>query len=393
MGADLTGRWTNGPDDGDAQPTGRPGGPDPRQYGMRQYGMRPFGPRQYGMRPFEPRQYGMRPVDPRQYGMRPGPRQYGMRPLEARQYGMRPAEDEDPGAGFLDPGEWSADIAELFCADSAVIRLGTRLMIGTADVPVPSLNPVEASADYLAQPPTANVAVAQPLAVQTPNQPGIGLTLRQLRPRDHELAVRVVVPNSLVPALAERPETAGALKEDIARALAFRADQAFLHGQNLPEGDPTPLGISGTAGVNSADIAGDVLAKAREMVSTVRRNELARFGNAGWVLHPATLEALTKETEGQRKLESTRLLKHDGSDGGVLLGYRFVVSRAADHPSDTARMYFSADWSEAWIAADSSLVGVDIAADPSSKSATVISAVMYHDFIVRTPAAFICPKA
>jgi HK97 family phage major capsid protein len=384
---DWMGSWGEDPPDDEAPAPQSPYGPRPA--GMRPAGMRPAGMRPAGMRPAGMRPAGMRPAGMRPAGMRPA----GMRPAGMRPAGMRPAgmrEDD-----LLDPEEWSADIAELFCAESAVVRLGARLVVGTGSVPVTSLSPVEDGADYLEKAPPPNVAIMEPEAVPTPEQPEVELILRQLRPHEHELAVRVNLPDYLVSTLAQRPDAAWAIKQDMARALAFRADQAFLHGANAPPDNPTvPIGISGTAGVNSDAISGDLLQKVRKMVTTLRKNDGARFGAAGWVLHPTTLETLASETDGHRSLESTRLLKYDGSDGGILFGYPFVVSRATDHSTDRRRIYFSCDWDEAWIAAENRLVTVDIASDASSKTgATVVSAVMYHDFAVRTPAAFICPAA
>ena len=46
--------------------------------------------------------------------------------------------DEDAGTGcFLDPDEWAADIAMLFCEYSAVLRLGANLVFGLNELPFP----------------------------------------------------------------------------------------------------------------------------------------------------------------------------------------------------------------------------------------------------------------
>jgi hypothetical protein len=385
MGADWTDRW------GDDQPDDDPTGGE-RQYGMRpigrQYGMRPIG-RQYGMRPIG-RQYGMRPIG-RQYGMRPV-RQYGMRPV--RQYGMRPAEAEDnAGAGCLDPAEWSADIAELFCAMSATVRLGARVVYDVDDLLVPARF---VSTNYLPPPEQTDAAVgdvragpfvkaAEAAAVEAAKIP---LAQRTLRPREHELAAEVSVRNSLIRGVVRHPEVADALKQDIARALAVQADGAFLHGGG---GDPAPAGIT-TYGYELSKTAGSALELAREILRSFRQDTAARFENPGWVFDPATLEELaqlptaaagTGANKNTSTLDETRLLQLDGVDGGVLLGYPFVVTRAATEATKS-RIYFSADWTEAWIGTGRDLVSVEFSTGAGfTTDSTIIKAVTHHDFVVR----------
>jgi hypothetical protein len=370
-----------------------------RPYGMRPYGMRPYGMRPYGMRPYGMRPYGMRP-----YGMRPDEtRPYGMRP-----YGMRP--DEGPEAApdaVLDPEEWSADIAELFCSGSALIRLGARLVCNDRSLHVPAIEPPEGVADYLDREGSANLAsgLAQALAPSTVKR--VGLTQRVLNPMDHQLAVAVGIPNLLTRSLAERPEAAWALKQDIAHALALKADRAFLQGDPASNG---PRGLSNTPDVDLIPPGADQLETARAIVASVRENERgARFGCAGWILHPTTLDELTttltidglsaptsgarsKSTDSTpRSLDSTPLLVHDGEGGGMLLGYPFVVSTAAEGElADRPPTYFSADWGEAWIGAQRNVVTVDVSTGAKFENdETIVRAIMHHDFAVRRPRCFV----
>lgn len=377
MGAD----WTDprGDDQSD-DPTG----------GGRQYGMRVG--KQYGMRPT--RQYGMRPLG-RQYGMRPT-RQYGMRPI--RQYGMRPAEaDDDAGAGYLDPAEWGADIAALFCAMSATIRLGAQVVDDVDDLLIPSRF---VSTRYLPPPEQTEAALgpvragpfadaAEAAAIEAAKIP---LAQRTLRPREHELSAEVSVRNSLMRGLERHPEVADAVKRDIARALAVQADGAFLHGGG---GEPAPAGI--TAYGRELSQAGSALDLAREILRAFREDTAARFENPGWVFDPATLEELarlptsasrSKPHKNASTLDDTRLLQLDGVDGGVLLGYPFVVTRAATE-GNTSRIYFSADWTEAWIGTGLDLVTVQFSTGAGFKEdSTVIKAVSHHDFVVRRGTLF-----
>jgi hypothetical protein len=387
MGADWTDRR------GDDQADDPIGGD--RQYGMRvgkQYGMRPM--RQYGMRPLG-RQYGMRPLG-RQYGMRPI-RQYGMRPI--RQYGMRPVEAEDD-AGYLDPAEWSAEIAERFCAMSATVRLGARVVCDIDDLLIPAR---QVRAVYL-EPPEAMTNASDLAAAESDGDPPdaaaraaavrnarIPAGQRTLRPREHELSVQLGVRNSLVQAIAKHPEVADALKSDIARALAVRADSAFLHGGG---GRYAPVGITAFSDP-AGSMATSPFALARDILEQFRTGpQPRRFENPGWILDPATLDTLTRmptdrNTEGDTKtLDATRLLELDGADGGLLLGYPFVVTRAATE-KDGGRLYFSSDWSEAWIGAGSDLVSVEFSSEADfAKDSTIVKAVMHHDFVVRRPSLF-----
>ena len=117
--------------------------PDVRPYGGRPYGGRPYGGRPSGGRPYGGQPYGGRPYGGKPYGGKP----YGGRPIG--QHG-------DPG-GFLDLDEWSADIGELVCERSAVIRQGATLFAGD-ELELPALAPARDQA----------VAAAIPVASVVP---------------------------------------------------------------------------------------------------------------------------------------------------------------------------------------------------------------------------------
>ena len=366
MCADWRGPWGEDPEG-----EGSPG--DSRPFGTRPFGTRPFGTRPFGTRPFGTRPFGTRPFGTRPFGTRP----FGTRPFGTRPFGTRD-DDGDGGDGTLDAAEWSADIAELFCSSSAVVRLGARIVVDDREVPVPAVG--APAPDYL-KPGEAKpeAEVTQPL----------------LRPRDHELALKVILPDHLARDLAEHPELAWPVKEDIARKLARRADRAFLHGvpaQNEPHG------VAGTQGVGTQALpAGndpDLLQTGREMIAHVRRAG-AFFNAAGWVLHPTALAELIEHTTGDFQTRGAgealdtraELLSCDGADGGLFLGYPFIASDAAGDAND---MVFSADWGEAYIGVDRDLVTVNISTHANfDNDQTVLRSVMHHDFLVRTPNAFI----
>ncbi len=389
-----------------------------RPAGMRPAGMRPAGMRPAGMRPAGMRPAGMRPAGMRPAGMRPaGIRPAGMRPAGMRPAGMRPFEDASDG--YLDPEEWSADVSSLFCDYSAVLRLGGRLAHDVTELPISEWPARNAQYVPQAEPinpdPASNAPAAdQDLAVNAvAPQPGVNqadtqLFFRRLQPRSRELTLHIAVRNRLMKSIAEHPELACALKEDIARALASRADAGFLHGDPDDAGEPGQLrGITNTRRVATAFGADeDLLQTARAMVAGLRRTRGIEFRDAGWVLHPNTLQALTElvtvdgrtmsDKGAARSLETFgagQLLAQDGTDGGVLLGYPFVVTEAAaDAPRAdprNSRMYFGSDWGAAWISATNPLVEVDFSGDIRfNQDETVVRAIMHHDFALSRPEFF-----
>jgi HK97 family phage major capsid protein len=355
----------------------------------------------------------MRPVGMRPVGMRPvGMRPVGMRPVGMRPVGMREdGTESDVGAGYLDPEEWSADVAALFCEYSAVLRLGGQLVFGVTDLPIPA-GPLQDTPQWLPEPvlvderaPNAPqgathrdllVAAGQAGAdavQQAANRSVTRLNYRRLRPNAHELTVQVAVRNRLVRSIVDHPDVAWAVKQDIAYALAFRADQGFLHGD---PNDDAPRGISRVWGTrrHPRRRGAGPLDTARAMVAALRAAG-ARFANPGWVLHPGALDTLSGALRTDDPNDAGQLLTYDGSDGGTLLGYPYVMSAAAGgEGAPRIQTHFSSDWSQAWIGADNTLVTVDFSADVGFEAdEIVIRAVTQHDFVVRTPPSFIYTEA
>jgi hypothetical protein len=382
------------------------GPPGERPFGTRPFGTRPFGTRPFGTRPFGTRPFGTRPFGTRPFGTRPlGTRPFGTRPFGTRPFGTRPfgTRDDDQGGDGLDPAEWSTDIAELFCAMSATVRLGARIVYDVDNLLIPNRR---VDAVYVAPPDRINSAAdlldaeqrdTEPAAARGATAAGARVSTGQrvLRPSEHELSVQIVVRNSLIGAIERHPDVADALKQDIARALVFEADGAFLHGTGA---DSTPEGITEFSSELKHGSDDNALQLARAILTLLRVEEPKRFENPGWVIDPATLDELarlpTAEHESAaeintRTLDATRLLELDGLDGGMLLGYPFIVSRAAAGADKKSRIYFSSDWTEAWIAAGSDLVSVDFSTDAGfTTDSTVVKAVMNHDFVVRRPGLF-----
>jgi Phage capsid family len=365
--------------------------------------------------PYPPRPYPPRggwpppqtPYPPRGDWPPPVQTPYPPRPYPPRPY---PPRGECPDC-TLDPCEWSADVAELFRTESALVRLGAPIVYDEDDLPIPAMEdqppgedtPGSETPEYVERPKkTKPESTDEPKLKKGAEKPAARVSERHLHPEHHELAVKVIIPNDLACKLAEYADVAQALKHDLARALALRADRAFLHG----DGNLEPRGISKTGLVGGPIGDTDLLGLVREIVSTVRlRGINGRFGCAGWILHPNVLDALSGiftnnglttaqvarggvAPAGAWTLDAVTLLTHDGRDGGVLVGYPFIVTPAAQDGNATM-LHFSSDWSEAWIAAHRQLVTVDVSTDVNFQTdETVIRAVMHHDFVLRRPKYF-----
>jgi HK97 family phage major capsid protein len=331
-----------------------------RPYGTKPYGTKPYGTKPYGTKPYGTKPYGTKP-----YGTKP----YGTKPYGTKPYGTKPYPDEEA----LDPEVWSADVAELVCERSAVIRLGATIVAGDFKLQIPLVN---ATADY--------IDVKNPAAAPQQRVTGINL-----RPLDHQLSAVVAVPNRLIGGIAENAELADALKVDLADALTRSADTAFLRG---PGGEVEPEGISKI--VDPQPPGDDLLESARKILESLRKRtppdeRPVTFRNPGWILDPLALDDLTKlALPTPETLDIFSVLKSDRTDGGTLLGFPFVMSSAAS-AGEPRRLYFSADWQEAWVAINRELVTVDISTEARfDTNETEIRASMFHDFQLRRPEVF-----
>ncbi|HXS45627.1 MAG TPA: phage major capsid protein [Solirubrobacteraceae bacterium] len=297
-----------------------------------------------------------------------------MRPGSLRPGSLRESADD----GSLDPDAWSTAVGDLFCARSAVLRLGATIVAGDREVRVPYPDPGGAAPEYLA--PDGNDP-----------SPEMGAAERVLRPRDHKLAVELVLRNAVVDDAVRDPQLELALENDLARALADRADRAFLNGG---AGGPGPRGIADVVGVTNP--GADALVTVRDLVTAARAADV-RFANPGWILHPETLDALSGLTTadglaggaGATLDSAPGLVEPDGVDGGTLLGYPFAVSTAVTE-GGARRIFFAPDWSEAWFAFADDIVAIDVSGDANfGTDETVVRAVMHHDLVLRRPDGFV----
>jgi hypothetical protein len=340
-----------------------------RPYGAKPYGAKPYGAKPYGAKPYGAKPYGAKP-----YGAKP----YGAKPYGAKPYGAKPYGAKLIGAdGFLDPDEWSADIAEIFCERSAVIRLGADLVSTDNEVWITAFNP---TVGFRGQRKVGPPAGTDPTETAS------------LRPLDHLLEASVAVPD----AIARDPERMLVLKADLAFHLAHSADAAFLKRGPLHGGLSASAGKGPQGDAEKVDsVRGDILATARKIVKTVREKTAVNLRCPGWIFSQATLEQLSviETSDGLKKgdgdsLDQSRLLQLDGADGGVLLGYPFVASAAAGD-----RIYFGADWYEAKAGFDSVFITVDAPAEPVVADSTIIRASLSLDFALRRRQGFAWAEA
>jgi hypothetical protein len=360
----------------DDWPAGRP-------YPTRPYPTRPYPTRPYPTRPYPTRPYPTRPYPTRPYGAAQAAwRPYPTRPYPTRPY---PTREEDvlvgtPDAG-LDADEWTTDVSALFLSRSAVVRMGGRLLVGEGRIPVPRLDGGGPGYRHRGPEPPASDTGPTPAAASekwqvptAPEKPAVEAELGGLVPSRNELAWKVVVPDGLARDLAEQPEPAWGVKEDIAEALALGTDREMLDAIGRLPGRGVPM-------------PGDPLSElVRTMLGNVRGSVRSSFRDAGWILSPATLNTLSLLPVVERTWDSALLVMPDGEDGGLLLGYPFVATQAV--PENT--VHFSADWSEAWIGMRRRVVTVDISEHAHFQSdETVIRAVTEYDLLVRKPDLFV----
>ncbi len=351
--------------------------PDVRPYGGRPYGGRPYGGKPYGGKPYGGKPYGGKPYGGKPYGGRPyGGRPYGGKPYGGRPYGGKPiGQQGDPG-GFLDLDEWSADIGELVCERSAVIRQGATLFAGD-ELQLPSFAPTPAYR-----------GPGQPAPAPIPA--GIAPALR---PGEWSLETVIAVPLTILGVINTNPDAAYMLKLDLAEGLAQRADATFLEGTASGGG---PQGIADLAPqITQPTGVGQQLKRLRNLVGAVRAAEPLR--NPGWVLHPTALDAvatfLTNDAvsstgSGRRSVDTFDIFKYDGVDGGMLLGFPFLTSTGAVVRNRPAA-FFSADWQEAWIGFDPSFITVTFPGTGAG-GALDLAASMRLDFALRRTKPFAC---
>jgi hypothetical protein len=310
-------------------------GPEARPFGPKPFGPKPFGPKPFGPKPFGPKPFGPKPFGPK----------HG-------------AEGESC------PSEaWNADarLAELVCERSAVIRMGVTFVVGTK-VRVPAFEPE--------------------VGFRPPGDPGPapGATAEldvPLRPGEWALEAAAAIPDRILDDIGERAEIAESFVVDLAEALAVGVDGACLG--TLAGG---PDGIDPLVGASP----GGLLDGLRDIVEDTRAARPAR--NPGWILHPEALDRIGRFVLADHTVDGSQLLKLDGADGGMLLGFPFLTSTAAGDATDP-RAYFSVDWQEAWLGVEASFVELYLSDEsaPASDS-TVLRASLPLDFALRRSAAF-----
>jgi HK97 family phage major capsid protein len=313
---------------------------------------RPFGTKPFGTKPFGTKPFGTKP--------------FGTKPFGTKPFGTKAA-----GGGSLDPAEWGADIAQLVCESSPLIRLGATLVASEPGGSLPA--PVfDVTAEFRA-----------PGAREPAPKKG-GAAPADIRPGEWRLSAAVTVSTRVLDAVVANPEVAYILKMNLAEALARRADEAFLRGRGPGHGELEGIAVR----LKAAQSRDDHLKTARAMVGDVR-GKTHGFRSPGWIFSPLTLDELTtlctvdglSESNGGRTLDSYDLLQLDGVDGGVFLGFPFLISAAA---ADC--IFFASDWQEAWIGLEEYFVSVS--AEPASGDQIVLKAFMPLDFALRTTDGF-----
>ena len=212
-----------------------------RPFGTKPFGTKPFGTKPFGTKPFGTKPFGTKPFGAKPFGTKP----FGTKPFGTKPFGTKPFGTKGDDGGSLDPEEWSADIAQLVCERSALIRLGATLVASEpgGSLPTPAF---EITAGFRAP--------GEP----EPELPESG-EAAELRPGEWRLSAAVALSPRVLGALGASPELAYTLKTSLAEELARSADEAFLQGPGEGElqgiaarleaasSDDEPLGHAGRA--------------------------------------------------------------------------------------------------------------------------------------------------
>jgi HK97 family phage major capsid protein len=300
----------------------------------------------------------------------------------------------DSSGGYLVPVEISRDVLMGLRARSAVLRMGPTIVPLKKSLDVVSLS-TGASAVYLAE----NAII--PISEQTFVQSAL------LTPK--ELAALVPVSDRLLRDADDNPSIEQIVRTDLAEVLALRGDLAFLRGTGT---GGEPRGIRNTPGLTPPPSMGTNGRQAtfddlKEVVAALR-NVNAPFSRPGWVFHPRTIGTLEKFKDADgHYLAETGLLTFDATGGGgSLLNFPFrtttqiPINLSVGSSSDCSEIYFSSDWTEAWVGEEDELrisvsgeatywTGSDWVSAFQSRQ-HLFRATWTHDLGLRRPSLFTC---
>jgi HK97 family phage major capsid protein len=300
----------------------------------------------------------------------------------------------DSSGGYLVPAEVSRDVLMGLRARSAVMRMGPTIVPLKKSLDVVSLS-TGASAVYLAE--NAPIPVSEQTFVQS----------ALLTPK--ELAALVPVSDRLLRDADDNPSIEQIVRTDLAEVLALRGDLAFLRGTGT---GGEPRGIRNTPGLTPPPSMGTNGRQAtfddlKEVVAALR-NVNAPFSRPGWVFHPRTIGTLEKFKDADgHYLAETGLLTFDATGGGgSLLNFPFrtttqiPINLSVGSSSDCSEIYFSSDWTEAWVGEEDELrisvsgeatywTGSDWVSAFQSRQ-HLFRATWTHDLGLRRPSLFTC---
>jgi HK97 family phage major capsid protein len=305
------------------------------------------------------------------------------------------AEGTSSAGGYLVPVEISSEVLKAVRARVAVMRMLPTIVPVEKELDITSLSSGVA-ADYVAE--NARLPVSEPVFAQR----------ALLKPK--ELGVLVPVSNRLLRDARVNPSLEATLESDMADALGFRGDFAFLEGLGVGN---EPLGIrnitgktpSPNLGANGASLTYDHIL---DLVAVLRNVPGAQFGRPGFIFHPRTLSTLEKLKDGEdRYLSDAGLLtKNASGTGGTLVGYPFQTTTyiptdvEVGTSDDCSYIVFASDWNECWIGENQQLT-IEASGDAMYSAdggvtqisafqnrQTVYRAVTAHDIALRRPEFF-----
>jgi HK97 family phage major capsid protein len=289
------------------------------------------------------------------------------------------AESTGSAGGYLVPVDVASEVLTMLRARSAVFRMGPRVVPVKKELDLVGIS-TGASASYVAE--NARIGISEQTFA----------TSVLLKPK--ALAALVPVSNRLLRDADDNPSAEMIVRNDLAEVMALRADLAFLRGTGvLPE---EPLGIRNTPGLTPAPNLGTNgrppdFDDFKNLVAAMREQN-APFANPGWIFHPRTINTLEKLKDSTgRYLADSGLLSFDRTGGGgTLLGYPFATTTqiptnlTTGSSPDTSEIFWSSDWSEAWIGEEQGLeIAVSSEASYSTDGTTWNSAFQQQQTLFR----------
>jgi HK97 family phage major capsid protein len=270
--------------------------------------------------------------------------------------------------GALVPVEFSTEVIELLRNQTAVRKLGARViqMTGSMDFPEQT---AAGTAAYVGE----NTDVA-------PSQ----LTTGSARLIEKKLMALTPLSNDLI-----RNASVGAeqmVRDDLVQVMALKEDLQAMFGvgsQYSPRGIESQIATANLYAATAVDPKAPTLAEVKKEISKAKKfmtiNNVPKI-SMGWIMGPRTLEYLESITDG-----NGNSIYAAGLDAGMLAGAPFICTNQVPENlnTDESRLFYG-DFAQ-FIIAES--MGLEVEFFPNAawdNSGTIVSGVSRDQSVVRT---------